>query len=449
MKELFLIRHAKSSWDDDNLSDQMRPLNHRGQQQLQPLRRALHRYGALAGEIYASPAVRAQQTFHGILPDAFQPTHVYTSPELYTFDYRRLLRWLQNQDDQVHTLAIVGHNPALLELAAHLVKHAPFELPTAGFLHLRLPIRHWRKLGKKEGQLEIFLTPRDFSFEAFERKAGKRTSLSDTPSEGDIQTKLMHQVERLQQLGRGVMLGLDDEFLHQYRIALRRSRAIADSVADVTKSKSISNHLSQLKRHARATSNLRDLHVLLQDLPSLCCEHAELAENLFAWAEARAAKEQARLAKRLGSKRYRNSLDRWGKELQSQAFRKLVDKLRKKDIRNGVERRLRGFNRATAELRHNSPDEDIHRLRKQLKQIRYLMELDADTWKSGLKVIRQRQDLYGRFQDLHTQLELIKAFTEKCPESASGAAQELLDRLERDKADVRQLILAMGGLKGR
>ena len=77
------------------------------------------------------------------------------------------------------------------------------------------------------------------------------------------------------------------------------------------------------------------------------------------------------------------------------------------------------------------------------------MELDADTWKGGLRVIRQRQDLYGRFQDLHTQLELIKAFADKAPENLSSAAQELLDRLEREKSDVRQMILSMDGLKGR
>ncbi|MFO8141816.1 MAG: CHAD domain-containing protein [Marinobacter sp.] len=449
MKDLFLIRHAKSSWDDDNLSDQARPLNPRGRQQLPSLARALQRYGALEGEIYASPAVRAQQTVQGIVPAALAEARVHTDPELYSFDYQRLLRWLQNQDDWLQTLAIVGHNPALLELAAHLAKQAPFELPTASFIHIRLPIKHWRKLGKSEARLETFLTPRDFSFEAFERKNDKRAASSGKQPAKGIPERLMRQADRLRQLERGVMLGLDDEFLHQYRIALRRSRAVADSVAEVTGNKLLRSHLSQLKRHAQATSNLRDLHVFLQDLPALCCENSELRAELEAWTEVRAAKEQKRLARRLGSKRYRNSLHSWENELQSRHFRKLVDKLSNKDIRNSVERRLRGFNRKAGALRPDAPDEDIHRLRKQLKRIRYLMELDAGNWKAALKVLRQRQELYGRFQDLHVQIELVKAFATKAPEGVPAAADPLLDRLEQKKSEARQLILSTDGLKAR
>lgn len=449
MKDLFLIRHAKSSWDDDSLSDQARPLNPRGEQQLPPLARALHRYGALAGEVHASPAVRAQQTLQGIVTATIPHERIHTDAELYTFDYQRLLQWLQKQDDQVQTLAIVGHNPALLELAAHLVKQAPFELPTAGFIHLRLPIRHWRKLGKNEGRLETFLTPRDFSFEAFERKSGKRAATADKPRAKAIPARLMHQAERLRQLERGVMLGLDDEFLHQYRIALRRSRAVADSVAEVTRSKSLRSHLSQLKRHTQATGNLRDLHVFLQNLPALCHDHAALRTELEIWAERRGAKEQKRLAKRLGSKRYRNSLHIWENELQSRHFSKLVGTLSTKDIRHQVERQLRGFNRNTEALRPGALDEDLHQLRKQLKRIRYLMELDAKTWKAALKVLRQRQDLYGRFQDLHVQLELVNAFAAKTAEGVPAGADHLLDRLEREKSEVRQLILSMDGLKAR
>ncbi|MDX5329491.1 MAG: CHAD domain-containing protein, partial [Marinobacter sp.] len=291
MKHLFLIRHAKSSWDSDNLSDKDRPLNPRGEQQLAPLGRALLRYGAMAGEIHVSPALRAQQTLKGILPPSIFEAQTYTDPELYTFDYRRLLQWLQTCGDQVQTLAIVGHNPALLELAASLVPQAPFELPTASFIHIRLPIKHWRKLGKQEGRLETFLTPADFSYEAFERKNKKRRSNIDKGTIKGIPSTLSHQADRLNQLHRGVMLGLDEEFLHQYRIALRRSRAVAESLAEVTGSQSLKSHISHLKRHAQATSNLRDLHVFSQDLPPLCSDQPELLRALAQWVCARVDKE--------------------------------------------------------------------------------------------------------------------------------------------------------------
>lgn len=447
MKHLFLIRHAKSSWDNDNLSDKDRPLNPRGEQQLAPLGRALLRYGAMAGEIHASPALRAQQTLKGILPPSIGEAQIYTNPELYTFDYRRLLQWLQNCDDQAQTLAIVGHNPALLELAASLVPQAPFELPTASFIHIRLPIKHWRKLGKREGRLETFLTPVDFSFEAFNRKNQKRHKNTGKATIKDTPSVLLGQAESLNQLHRGVMLGLDDEFLHQYRIALRRSRAVAESLAEVTENKSLKSHISHLKRHAQATSNLRDLHVFRQDLPQLCSDQPELLRALEQWVCARVDKEQKKLAKRLASKRYRQSLHSWEDELQSRQFRKLIDKLSTRDIQKSVEHRLRMFNRKTAELLHDSPDEDIHNLRKLLKRIRYLMELDIDSWKSALKTLRQRQDLYGRFQDLHVQIELVKRFASNYPEDPNGALQALLDHLIIKKDDTRRLILSIGGLK--
>lgn len=447
MKHLFLIRHAKSSWDNDNLSDKDRPLNPRGEQQLTPLGRALLRYGAMAGEIHASPALRAQQTLKGILPPSISEAQIYTNPELYTFDYRRLLKWLQNCDDQAQTLAIVGHNPALLELAVTLVPHAPFELPTASFIHIRLPIKHWRKLGKKEGRLETFLTPVDFSYEAFERKNKKRRAGIDKGTIKDLPATLSQQTDRLNQLHRGVMLGLDEEFLHQYRIALRRSRAVAESLAEVTGNKALKSHISHLKRHAQATSNLRDLHVFSQDLPPLCSDQPELLRALEQWVCARVDKEQKKLAKRLASKRYRQSLHSWEDELQSRQFRKLIDKLSTRDIQKSVDHRLRMFNRKTAELLHDSPDEDIHNLRKLLKRIRYLMELDIDSWKSALKTLRQRQDLYGRFQDLHVQIELVKRFASNYPEDPNGAPQALLDHLTIKKDDTRRLILSIGGLK--
>lgn len=447
MKHLFLIRHAKSSWDSDNLSDKDRPLNPRGEQQLAPLGRALLRYGAMAGEIHASPALRAQQTLKGILPPSIFEAQTYTDPELYTFDYRRLLQWLQNCDDQVQTLAIVGHNPALMELAATLVPHAPFELPTASFIHIRLPIKHWRKLGNREGRLETFLTPVDFSFEAFKRKNQKQHNNTGKATIKDIPRVLSGQAESLNRLHRGVMLGLDDEFLHQYRIALRRSRAVAESLAEVTGSKSLKSHISHLKRHAQATSNLRDLHVFSQDLPQLCSNQPELLRALEQWVYARVDKQQKKLAKRLASKRYRQSLHSWEEELQSRQFRKLIDKLSTRDIQKSVEHRLRMFNRRTAELLHDAPDEDIHNLRKLLKRIRYLMELDIDSWKSALKTLRKRQDLYGRFQDLHVQIELVSRFASNHPDDPSGALQALLDHLAVEKDDARRLILSIGGLK--
>ncbi|MGF2735594.1 CHAD domain-containing protein [Marinobacter sp. DUT-1] len=448
MKHLFLVRHAKSSWADETLSDHQRPLNSRGESQLGPLGRALVRSGAFGGTIHASDAVRAQQTLAGVLPEGFPGNRVHTTPDLYTFDYRRLLHWLNTLDDGEETVAIIGHNPALLELAEHLLKHPPANLPTAGFVHIQFPDKPWHKVAAGKGRLEAFLTPREFSYRQFARKQKKRARTTGDEPGRDIPEALSHQLQRLGELQPGVKVGLDDEFLHQFRIAIRRSRAIAESVEEVTGDKSLKQSIKQLKHHARATSRLRDLHVFLQDLPVLCDQNNELQTALGTWAETEADQEHHALVKRLESKRYRDTMHRWDSLIHSRQFRKLAGRLTPKDIRKAVENRIKEFNRRTAELLHNSPDEDIHRLRKLLKRIRYLMELDAKGWKRPLKALKQRQELYGRFQDLHVQIELVKAFRTRAPETLPGAVDGLKERLEQQKADARRQILALGGLDG-
>ncbi len=65
-----------------------------------------------------------------------------------------------------------------------------------------------------------------------------------------------------------------------------------------------------------------------------------------------------------------------------------------------------------------------------------------------LKALKYRQELYGRFQDLHVQIELITAFRARAPETLPGAVDGLKERLEQQKTDARRQILALGGLDG-
>ncbi len=446
MKHLFLVRHAKSSWQDEHLKDQDRPLNNRGQEQLPPLARALSRSGALGGELYASDAYRASSTLEGILPSSFPDNRVHLTPELYTFDHRRLLEWLKTLDDEQDTVTVIGHNPALLELAGYLLKHPPAQLPTASFLCIALPDKPWHKLAKSKGELEAFLTPREYSYREFARKHKTKAATGGKNPAKDIPAALQHQLKRIRDLEPGVKTGLDDEFLHQFRIATRRSRAVAESLQEVTDDKALAPPIKQLKRHAKATGRLRDLHVFMQDLPELCGGDGELQAALETWAMTEAQREHKALVKQLESKHYRNAMHDWEDRIHSGALKKLAGRMKPRGISEAVERRVKIFNRHTAELLHDSPDEAIHSLRKQLKRIRYLMELNAKSWKDARKNLKYRQELYGHFQDLHVQIELVSHFQEQAPETLPAVVNDLLERLQQDKAESRRLILALGGL---
>lgn len=445
MKHLFLIRHAKSSWSDDSLSDRARPLNARGQSQLAPLGHALVHTGGFAGRVYASDAARAQATLEGILPATFPPERVQVCSELYTFDFRRLTEWLQACEN-AETIAVIGHNPALLELAQWLLKHPPAQLPTASFIHIRIPTDHWHRLTKGKGRLETLLTPSQFSYAHFARKLKKPAYTEGHRPGQDIPAALLHQTERLHQLEPGVQVGLDDEFLHQFRIAIRRSRAIAESVREVTGNKLLTKAIKQLKRYASATGRLRDLHVFLQHVPTLCPDNDELQTALQSYFARVADDEQEQLAGQLTGKRYRRTMNDWHDLIESRKFRKLAGSLTSKDIQKAVEQRIKQINARTAELTPGASDDDIHRLRKLLKRTRYLMELNRTNWKPSLKMLKNRQDHYGHFQDLHVQIELLDQFRSDAPDILPAAVGGLETRLKERKAEARRQILALGGL---
>ena len=157
MKNLYLLRHAKSSWDDPSLSDSERPLNGRG-------RRDAPRMGAVLGArlapmpFHVSPAERAQQTFGAVQQSwaGLEAHHGITAPALYTFDYREVLRWIAAQPDDTDSLALVGHNPAFTELLNFFVGPGTLDnLPTAGWAELLIRIDEWSQATDARGKGEL------------------------------------------------------------------------------------------------------------------------------------------------------------------------------------------------------------------------------------------------------------------------------------------------------
>jgi phosphohistidine phosphatase len=159
---LHLLRHAKSAWDDPALSDRERGLNKRG-------RRDAPRMGAaLAARmaplpVAVSPAVRARLTLEGLCAGwaALGALRHQTEEALYTFAAADLCAWLRARDDAARTLFIIGHNPALTDLANALCPGEGIaNLPTAGYLELSLDIDRWRELRPGCGMLVSSLFPR-------------------------------------------------------------------------------------------------------------------------------------------------------------------------------------------------------------------------------------------------------------------------------------------------
>lgn len=168
MKQLYLVRHAKSSWDDPALADFERPLAARGRRACQGLRETLRPLGIAPALILCSAARRTQETLQR-LSSAFSHDYaVAVEKRLYLASGAKLLERLRRLDDDIPSVMLIGHNPGLQRLALLLAGGGDQELlarlkakfPTAGLAELAFAGAHWRDLAGGKAELVRLLTPR-------------------------------------------------------------------------------------------------------------------------------------------------------------------------------------------------------------------------------------------------------------------------------------------------
>jgi len=166
VRHIWLLRHAKSSWDDPGLADRDRPLSPRG------VRGAAAMAAYLATVdvprlVLCSAGLRARQTLAWVLPSLGIDLEIRIEPELYTFDADVLLERLCRLEGDVTSVMLVGHNPALEELAialstdGELRRRLDQKYPTAALATIELPDVPWASLGEGDGVLTRFVTPSD------------------------------------------------------------------------------------------------------------------------------------------------------------------------------------------------------------------------------------------------------------------------------------------------
>lgn len=147
MKRLFLIRHAKSSWDDAALADRERPLNERGKRDAPKIGERLARREVKPDLILASPAVRALMTAKIIAGKLdYKRKHIGVDDRLYAAQADDLLEIIHALDDRLQCVMIVGHNPELSELAQRLCGEIG-HLPTGAVAEFGFAAKSWADIG--------------------------------------------------------------------------------------------------------------------------------------------------------------------------------------------------------------------------------------------------------------------------------------------------------------
>ncbi|NNF16711.1 MAG: phosphoglycerate mutase [Gammaproteobacteria bacterium] len=162
MKTLYLLRHAKSSWQDRSLQDIERPLKPRGKRDCQLIGEALQAMDFFSVDaVFCSPAMRARMTIERVLKAAqLQGDEWSVNESLYTFDVNEALRVVRWLDRRLNRVMIVGHNPAFTELCNDLGDAELDNLPTCGCAEIQLDIEQWREAAAGSGSLSALLTPK-------------------------------------------------------------------------------------------------------------------------------------------------------------------------------------------------------------------------------------------------------------------------------------------------
>ncbi len=171
MKTLYLLRHAKSSWDEPSLADRDRPLAPRGCRAATLIGQHLARFDARPELVLCSPARRSAETLERLL-EALGPTaapRVETREELYLGGQRTLLDAVRELPTDTSRVLLIAHNPDLHELAVSLSgsgEPGPLaalkeRFPTGALAVLGLS--DWAEANAGVGRLKEFVRPRDLS----------------------------------------------------------------------------------------------------------------------------------------------------------------------------------------------------------------------------------------------------------------------------------------------
>jgi len=270
------------------------------------------------------------------------------------------------------------------------------------------------------------------------------------PAPVAVATLLLRLLDTLEQNVDGVTRDIDTEFLHDLRVASRRTRSAIKLIGDVLPGNLAEQYAPEFKWLGDLTTPTRDLDVHLLGFPALA-EHLLAAdpedlEPFRAFLARRRAREFRALATAMRSQRFRTLTDHWRKALvevrdaATPRKRRPTHQLTATEL--AVARTSRVFRKVAAQgsaITQASPPESLHDLRKRCKELRYMLEFfaplyDQSAYKKVVGDLKQLQDCLGEFQDSQVQREEIRT---------------LADAMLADRAAPAATLLAMGEITAK
>jgi len=160
-KTLYLVRHGKSSWGYENVSDMDRPLKNRGIRDAYEMSSRLINRGVLPDLMISSPAIRALHSCVIFASELKYPFNRIRIEEiLYFSEESMIMNFIREISDAVSTMLVFGHNPIISNIANMFFKNQVEYIPTTGIAKFIFKTNSWSKISKQNLIEEWYDTPK-------------------------------------------------------------------------------------------------------------------------------------------------------------------------------------------------------------------------------------------------------------------------------------------------
>lgn len=221
----------------------------------------------------------------------------------------------------------------------------------------------------------------------------------------------------------GLVADIDSEFLHDFRVAVRRTRSALTQVKGVLPQRQVEHFRQEFAWLGGVTGPTRDLDVYLLKFPvyqsRLPREIRPDLQPLHAFLLRHQGQEHRRLCAQLAGGRYARLMDEWQRFLDTAPTAQEAPVHAARPIRDVAAHRIwKNYRRVLREglaIDRHSPAKALHELRKSCKKLRYLMEFfqslfPRDQVRILIKALKRLQENLGDFQDLEVQVDHLRAF---------------------------------------
>jgi len=169
MRTLYVLRHAKSSWDDATLPDHERPLAPRGHRDAKRIAEHVREHKIAPELVLCSSATRTRETLELLRPSLAGKPKVRIEDELYAASAHALVERLHAVPKAVASVMLIGHNPGLQDLALLLASsgaelgRVAEKFPTAALATFALRDTSWSDLSPAAAELTAYVVPKQLT----------------------------------------------------------------------------------------------------------------------------------------------------------------------------------------------------------------------------------------------------------------------------------------------